>query len=243
MLPLELVKSYVKAMQLTQRPGSLHAPQPFVCLSRQAGAGGHTFARHLLNRLNEEEPPHLPLWTRCDRELCLQLLEDPRIDVSLGYLESEHYRGATEDLLFNLLSHETPQDVVLRHLFQLIRRIAQTGHTIFIGRAAGLVTRDLPGCIHIRLVAPEAVRIKRMAEQGHLSQRDAQQLVHRLDNDRARLVKNYFLASIDDPLLYDLIINTSNLPLDEGAQAVLALIQKRRATLAEKENAVTPFQP
>jgi hypothetical protein len=43
-------------------------PQPFVTISRQAGAGGRSFARGLAARLNELDPGGLP-WTVWDNEL------------------------------------------------------------------------------------------------------------------------------------------------------------------------------
>src|SRR5215204_3288809 len=41
---------------------------PFVTISRQAGAGGRSFARELARRLNERDPGDLP-WTVWDNEL------------------------------------------------------------------------------------------------------------------------------------------------------------------------------
>jgi len=43
-------------------------------------------------------------------------------------------------------------------------RLLSAGHTIIVGRGGNLVSRRLPGGIHIRLTAPLEVRVKRMAE-------------------------------------------------------------------------------
>jgi len=45
------------------------------------------------------------------------------------------------------------------------------------------------------------------------------------DRDRARLVRDYFNADIDDPLQYDAVWNTSTAPIDFIAAALVEMIR------------------
>jgi hypothetical protein len=56
-------------------------PQPFVTISRQAGAGGRTLAKALAERLTEIDPSDRP-WAAWDGELVEKVAAEQRIPVS-----------------------------------------------------------------------------------------------------------------------------------------------------------------
>ena len=185
-------------------PGEGKAYCPFVTISRQTGAGGHTLANTLLEAMRQERgDPLFEGWQVFDRELCEKLLEDPKLNVSLRSLMTEAYRSQIEDAVFSLLGHLTPQEVVVKKLFDAIRTLATLGRVIIVGRAGACVTRGLPDGVHVRLVASEPIRIRRMMELFHLSEVVAREMVDKQDRDRTRLVRDYFYRDIHDPLLYD----------------------------------------
>ena len=49
------------------------------------------------------------------------------------------------------------------------------------------------------------------------------------DHDRLRLIKSFFAADIDDPLLYDAVWNTGTVPVEAIAEAVVSIIKHRLA--------------
>src|SRR4030095_12501031 len=85
----------------------------------------------------------------------------------------------------------------------------------------------LPYVIHVRLVAPQSIRIRRMMEHLHLSEREAGEAVARMDNSRARLLKTYFSTDIRDPQLYDVNWNPDSVSIEEIAFSIIGLIQSR----------------
>jgi cytidylate kinase len=66
-----------------------------------------------------------------------------------------------------------------------------------------------------------------MMELLHLSERDAGEVVARMDNSRAKLLKTYFNRDIRDPLLYDVTWNTDSVSIEEIASSIIGLIQSR----------------
>ena len=202
--------------------------RPFVTISRQAGAGGHTLASALMQAMQEErDAPLFQGWQMFDRELCEQLMEDPKLRVSMQSLVSEEYRSQIEDTIFSLVGGESPQYVVVKKLFEAIRTLATLGRVIIVGRAGMCVTRGLPDGVHIRLVAPEPTRVKRMRTLFEVTEREAREMVDRQDRDRARLVREHFYRDIHDPLLYDATWNTDAVSFDAVAAATIALIKQR----------------
>jgi hypothetical protein len=60
-----------------------------------------------------------------------------------------------------------------------------------------------------------------------LSHAEATKVVRRQEKDRERLLRSYFHARISDPLLYDAVWNTDQLPMEIIASAVIPLIKEK----------------
>jgi hypothetical protein len=228
--PLEDVSRFLDAVAYREghpRPPGGREAHPFVTISRQTGAGGHTLAHVLLQEMAQEGAPLFRGWQVFDRELCEKLLEDPTLRVSMQSLLTEEYRTEVEDAIFSLLGGETPRDVVVKKVFETIRTLATLGRAIIVGRAGMCVTRGLPDGVHLRLVASEATRVKRMMGLLHAGEPEARAAVEKQDRDRARLIRDHCSRDIRDPLLYDAIWNTETVAFKVIAASVIALIKQR----------------
>lgn len=227
---LEDIQGFLDAVayrEVHPRPPGRRAYHPFVTISRQTGAGGHTLARVLLQEMRKEDDPLFQGWQMFDRELAEKLLEDPKLHVSMQSLLTEEYPSEIEDVIFSLLGDETPRYVVVKKLFEAIRTLATLGRVIIVGRAGMCVTKGMPDGIHLRLVASEATRVKRMMGLLQVGEKEARETVYKQDRDRARLVRDYFSRDIHDPLLYDATWNTDTVSFEAIAASVIALIKLR----------------
>src|SRR5688572_30283359 len=83
--------------------GPLHLRQgvhPFVTISREAGAGGHSLAETLLEQMKAIDGiPVLRGWQVMDQELCHKILENPHLKVSLEALLTEELHSEVEDIV------------------------------------------------------------------------------------------------------------------------------------------------
>jgi len=228
--PQEDIRGFLDAVAYREghaRPPGRRPYHPFVTISRQAGAGGHTLAHVLLQAINKEEDPLFQGWQMFDQELCEKLMEDPKLRVSMQSLLTEEYRTEIEDAIFSILGGESPQAVVVKKLFETIRMLATLGRVIIVGRAGMCVTHGLPDGVHLRLVASEASRVKRIMGLLQVGEKEARETVYKQDHNRARLVRDHFSRDIHDPLLYDVIWNTDTVPFDIIARSIVAMIKQR----------------
>ena len=204
--------------------------RPFVTISRQAGAGGHTLARTLLEAFEAEDDRELfDGWEMFDQKLVAMVADDPDLRVSVEGLLGEEYHRSSEDFFRQILVSSTHQDIVADRVFRLVRVLAEVGKAIIVGRAGSEVTRGLGPSVSIRLIAPESQRIKRMMELRSLDEKKARESMDKHDGGRARLLKRHFRVDIDDPLRYDAIWNTGSASFEAIAAATVALL-KQRAT-------------
>lgn len=208
-------------------PARAHAriPQPCILLSRQAGARGHTLAAELMRRFSNRGEPLFRGWQVLDEELIRGLADDPRVKVRLESLLDEGFRSGLEDWLAHLIAGTALQDDIMWRLFKFMRQAAEVGKCVIVGRGGGFLLRGHPGAISARLMAPKDIRVLRVQEAKGLDLAGATRWVMRRDAERAGLIRRYFAADIDDPLHYDLVINTALLPVADAAAAIERLVE------------------
>ncbi len=111
----------------------------------------------------------------------------------------------------------------------LIQDAGSTGRSVIVGRASQIILRGLPGAIHAKVTAPFGVRVERiMAERG-VAREAAAQLVAQHDRWRKQYLANYHGVDWDDPLLYDLVLNTARIATDEAVAVLVELSRQRHA--------------
>lgn len=201
---------------------------PFVTISRQAGAGAHTLASELMRQMNQRQSAEIFAgWNLFDVATYEGFAQDPELQATLDAVAQEEYHSEMADLFLEVISRLPQQYVVYKKLFTTMRKLAAMGKVILIGRAGCCVTRGIPGGVHLRLVAPEAVRIERIMKQQKLDKTAATAWVHRHDRERAHLVRDFFSRDIEDPLLYDAVWNTDTTSVSEVADITRRMIFKR----------------
>jgi cytidylate kinase len=213
--------------------GSMGNIRPFVTISRQSGAGGHTLAKALIENFHRQPDKELfGDWEMFDQKLVAMVADDPGLRVSVEALLTEEYRRASEDFFRQLLTATTHQDIVMDRVFRLVRILAEVGKAVIVGRAGSEVTRGLGPSVSVRLIAPQEDRIQRMMEMHDSTEREAKDLIDKSDSGRARLLKRHFRVDIDDPLLYDAVWNTKTSPFDAIAESIVVLLRDRAAHLS-----------
>ena len=126
--------------------------RPFVTISRQTGAGGHSLANVLIDKFHEQPDKDLfGDWEMFDQKLVAMVADDPDLRVSVEALLGEEYRRATDDFFRQLLTSTTHQDIVMDRVFRLVRVLAEVGKAVIVGRGGSQVTRGLGPSVSVRL--------------------------------------------------------------------------------------------
>lgn len=209
---------------------------PFVTISRQPGAGGHTLGREIIRQLDAHPDEGWNLgWDLFDQKLCAYLAQDPATQASFEQLTSEEYREGVQESVYEMFVGRAEQYLLQKRIAEVIRFLAYIGRVVIIGRAGMCAARSLRTGIHIRLVAPEEVRLNRMMEVMKAGPDEALREMRRQEKDRTRLVRSFYNEDINNPLLYDLVFNTDRLDNELMARvAAEMLFVRRRETLPQR---------
>lgn len=192
--------------------------RPFVTISRQAGAGGHTVGERIAELLNE--PGRKAPWTLFDRQLVDVVIEKHNLPKNLSKYMNETGVNAFEDFVAELVGLHPASDTFIRKTNETILALAKMGNAIIIGRGANFVTRHLPGGFHVRLVGSRESRLRRMKDYYQLSEKESASQLKRTDEDRRDYIYDALGADVSDVLGYDCVLNTTRLTCDDAARMV-----------------------
>jgi cytidylate kinase len=213
---------------------------PFVTISRETGAGGHTLGREIIRHLDARPDRGWNRdWDLFDQKLCAYLAQDPATQASFDALMKEEYARGVQQSVFEMFTGQAETYRIQKRVAEVIRFLAYLGKVVIIGRAGMCIARDLPMGVHVRLVASEARRVEVMAEEMKADAAAALRAVRKQDGDRARLLRDVYRANIASPLLYDVVLNTERQSLAAMASAIEALLRARWAGRPRRQ--ASPF--
>jgi len=118
-------------------------------------------------------------------------------------------------------SFQVQRKKFLHFLEAVIYDYARKGKVIVVGRGGQVLLKDLPGVLHVRIIAPFEVRLRRFIEQEGGEEKQAARVLRRSDRDSAGFIRSFFDVDWDDPTLYDLVMNTQKLSVDTAVKMIL----------------------
>jgi Cytidylate kinase-like family len=207
-------------------PGTQSIIPRFVTVSRETGAGGVAVAELLAEQLNGEDEKGLRVpWTVFDKNLVEVVRREHDLPERFSKVLDEsafpEYRGIMDDLFGIKPSMST----MMRKTAQTILRLAALGNAIFVGRGANVITRGLEGGLHVRLIAPLALRINRIMDRESLERAEAEEFVKKSDEGKRRFMKDHFDRDISDQLLHHVALNTGRVTLPQAVTAIRSLLE------------------
>jgi glucuronide carrier protein len=122
-------------------------------------------------------------------------------------------------------------DSVERHRQELIdenrRQVQDCDHLggVMIGRHGALLLADRPNAVHVLLTGSVEDRIERAAAESGITAEHASRRVHREDHVRSDMALALYNWDPGIPEHYDLVVNTSRIPLDGVVEAILAALR------------------
>jgi CMP/dCMP kinase len=109
----------------------------------------------------------------------------------------------------------------------LMQDFGSMGKVVIVGRASQVILAESPTALHIKIVAPFEERCQRIQTSRDMNPENARKLVEQHDEWRKLYLRNSHNADWDDPLLYDLTINTGKMGVEEAVKMVQWIMNER----------------
>ena len=198
-----------------------------ICVGRQLGSGGHDIARMLAMDFNANY---------YDRELLNLAAKESGFsekffeenDEKKGFFKSlfnmqAPHLGGTSSLYRTNFSQES--------LFQFqsdaIRKAAEEGSCVFVGRCADYVLRDMPNVVKVFITASMRSRIDKLLAQRSMTPQQAKRYILQAEEKRASYYNYYTGKTWGAAESYDLCIDSSILGLEETEKLNADFIRKQ----------------
>jgi hypothetical protein len=201
---------------------------PVITISRAAGSRGTRIAEVLVKRLEHDKrlPCRRP-WTLFDQNLIQHVITEHHLPESTVDFFPEDKTDDISGAIAELLGLHAGVHTTMIKTAETIRRLAKAGNVVIVGRGANFLTADIPLALHVRLVGSASCRVHCFAKRADLDHAAAAAEVARIDRGRRRYIKSRFKRDIDDPLGYDLVLNTDEFDNEQAVSVILAAIHQK----------------
>lgn len=192
-----------------------------VSVSREYGSGGREIAEKLANRLG------IPYY---DKKLIKRIAQESGFadDVVEAFDEKPVDRFFLNPNRF-LTGMDTNSPVateVYKTEVTLLKKIADEGSCVVVGRRADSVLADKAGLVTLFICAPFSDRIERVMRRNNLTESEAKSRILKTDKARASYHDDFSNRSWGDARTYDLCLNSSTISINGTVEALAAYLKK-----------------
>ena len=185
-----------------------------IAMGREMGSRGKDVAQHVADSIGAslihyELIDHLADRTRLRKSHVVRFLEDG------------------EDMLRALTPEETLPAILSATEILDIASIPES--VVMRGWGGVALLRAVPHVVRVRITAPLEVRVANLG--ARLVQPDESRIREEIalfDEAHAAIMNRHFGLDYDDPALYDLVLDTSELPPDQCAQCIVDFTNDKR---------------
>lgn len=127
----------------------------------------------------------------------------------------------------NYYKNNFSQDSLYQFQSEAIRKAANAGSCVFVGRTADYVLRDYKNTVSVFITANLDHRIQRVCKRHGFDRATARKYIHSKEDNRASYYNYYTGKKWGHSESYDLCINSSLLGIDETEKFIAEFIRKR----------------
>jgi len=191
---------------------------PCVAIANLPAAGGEEVGRLVADALG---------YGLFGREIVDEIAQRRGIRPDLMHGLDERVRSVIDRYVGSVLGDRpfTESDY-LREVVRAVTTLGRRGMAVVVGRGAAFI---LPPeqALRVLVAAPRDVRIERYAKQRGLDRAHAETGLAQEDARRIEFVRHHFGARLEDPLGYDVVVNTGRLGIEPAAAAIVDLMHHR----------------
>ncbi len=210
-------------------------PGPFLTISRQAGCSAQRIAIKLSKILTGysymSETKTDAEWKWVDKKVFSSVVKEMIEEVRDG-----NFEDAEEAIMFlkevsKAFAEETIYEISDKHLIDTLKsiicRLANQGRVIIVGRSAGVILREVPNKLNIRLEAPTDWRINRIMQIKDFSQAEAAKYINEADSKRDSFIEKIIGRKAENND-FDVIFNYASMEDDQIVDAIINILRNKK---------------
>ncbi|MBQ9676754.1 MAG: cytidylate kinase-like family protein [Prevotella sp.] len=193
-------------------------------VGRQLGSGGHDIARMLALDFNAKY---------YDKEILNLAAKESGFSPKI-FEQNDEKKGFIRGLFSMATPHVSSsydsgfsQENLFKFQSDAIRKAAQEGSCVFVGRCADYVLRDFENVVNIFITASMHDRVEQILNKQKVTPQEAKRIIQQAEGQRASYYNYYTGKKWGHAESYDLCVNTSILGMVETEKMIAEFIRKR----------------
>ena len=206
-----------------EQNGSSVSQPVVITISREYGSGGHLIGEQIARDL------HIPFY---DNELIKMAAEESGFSEQYVSQKEQHlpngllYQMVMQDYEAPIEKSLSPEDALFVAQSRVIRRLAEGGPCVIVGRCADYILRENPHVIRIFLYADMAYKTERAIKEYGLNRQNAAEEVARINRSRKTHYYHFTGLHWDDMRNYHLSCDTSVMSNKQVCHVIESLYQE-----------------
>ena len=171
-----------------------------IAIGREYGSGGRIVAQKVAQKLQ------IPFY---DKEIIAEVAKETGF--AENFVRDAEARPSNSFMYSLCFSAQTlsPADQVFIAQTGVIRKLADEGACVIVGRCADFILRERPGLLTVFVHAPLEQRVKRVQEEYGVREKRVEDYISKQDKRRASYYEYFTDARWGDSHTHDLCVSTS----------------------------------
>lgn len=195
-----------------------------ITIAREYGSGGHEIGMKVAQKLNIQF---------YDREFIENIPMDEHISRDFA---QKHEQNISNPLLYEMILQDfsvpiekslSADDRLFVAQSKMIRKLANQGPCVIVGRCADYVLRDFPNIFKVFIHADLEFKLKKACEEYHETEDSAIHKLKSTDHSRALHYKTYTGNDWRDASLYDLCLCSSEIGIPGCCEIIEAMAKQK----------------
>ena len=200
-----------------------------ITINREVGSGGRTVGRKLSERLNVKYFDKAIVDGLTEKfGLSIERIEKIKSQKKSWWNDINNYYNT----LVNSTSQPMEAEVKLDNasMFEtekhILQEIATQTSCVIAGRTGFMIFREWPNHLNIFIQASMEHRVQRVMRRQNVSEKEAREIIAKLDASRETYIKKYEDTSRYDTRNYQLVISMDDLSEDDAVDVIMAYIDR-----------------
>jgi cytidylate kinase len=210
-----------------------------ITISREAGSWGDEIARKVSSLLS---------YTFVDKAKMIEAATKTGISES-GFVDLDVDSYQFRNLIDRLLGRKEPEIIVaiptttpfygldltiqaldakrsMATLQSVISYLGKSGNVVIVGRGGQVILKDIKDALHVKVIAPFEVRVKRIMESQGCRENKAFWFIRDRDKAITQYLQRFFGIEWIDNTLYHLVINSGKMDVEHSATLIEDTVKK-----------------
>jgi len=127
---------------------------------------------------------------------------------------------STESTVHRNWNNPLEDDEYLDAIESVIQDLSLEGNLVLLGWGSQFILHNYQSAFHVLVIAPMEDRITRIMASLKVDENEAQKQIEEFDNNNRAFVHKYFKGELDNPVYYDVVINTEHITYDTAARII-----------------------